>query len=144
MDFLENLEGFDDWFLQEGYNLYMRDRIRLSVRKGIPRRPEEADDIIRWALARKDYVKYAEWLKTTYGSNWRGTFQSLVAQSNRINLSNAEKEAIDKLFTKGLLQFKYDELKKAFQLHRQTAKTRKKALDWAIDPKNAALVDALK
>ena len=118
MDFLENLEGFDDWFLQEGYNLYMRDRIRLSVRKGIPRRPEEADDIIRWALARKDYVKYAEWLKTTYGSNWRGTFQSLVAQSNRINLSNAEKEAIDKLFTKGLLQFKYDELKKAFQLHR--------------------------
>lgn len=140
-NFLDNLEGFDDYLLQEGYNEYIGQLRNLASLKNIPFRPDEADDIIRWALNRKNYGKYNERLKAVFGDNWRNTFNSLVAASNRVNFSAAERDAIENLFTPGLQQFKgtESELREAFKLHRSTAKKKLKALDWAISRKGTQM-----
>ena len=131
-DFLEDLSGIGDWTLQEGYNDYLA-QLRISAaNKGLAFRPGEAQNVIEWALNRQPRGRYNQRLVEVFGANWRTTFTSLLAVSNRVALTDIEKLAIDNLFTEGLRQFRNEELRTAFQAHRQSAERRLTALNWAI------------
>lgn len=153
-DFLDTVEGTNNWVLQEGYNKYLGELRALAGKNKIEYRPNDAYSFIQWALKRQSQGKYHDQLVATYGSNWRNAFSSLMATSSRVNLPEATRNELDKIFTPALRHFNDKKIKAEFESYKKSIKKRQKseqvktgavktksmrALDWAISRKGTKL-----
>jgi hypothetical protein len=77
-DLLDDLTGFNDTVLQEGYKQHRRERL---ARRAIPR------DVLDFAVTRRSDSRFGRRLAYLYGSEWRAKLVSIIGTANRLKFT---------------------------------------------------------